>query len=197
MSPVFVWKWIGDFLRVDSVCWRRKNHHVKALFFSCLELELCLLKPRLPLCFTDINHGFGGDSSLIITFLLLANTENSGEASPLRTRRKELIKYTSHQLHELEAAFKINQYPSVSGREYLARKIGVTKSQIQVHNTVLLQHILWLCKYVRCVSTEPRGFYHSTKNSGANFRKFPWANGTVFFQCMEDDNFSLGIFYNF
>ena len=27
------------------------------------------------------------------------------------------------------------------------------------------------------------GAYHSTKNSGANFRKFPWANGTVFFQC--------------
>ena len=23
------------------------------------------------------------------------------------------------------------------------------------------------------------GAYHSTKNSGTNFRKFPWANGTV------------------
>ena len=25
--------------------------------------------------------------------------------------------------------------------------------------------------------------FHLTKNSGANFRKFPWANGIVFFQC--------------
>ena len=28
-----------------------------------------------------------------------------------------------------------------------------------------------------------RGTYHSTENSGTNFRKFPLANGTVFFQC--------------
>ena len=27
------------------------------------------------------------------------------------------------------------------------------------------------------------GAYHSTKNSGAKFRQFPEANGTVFFQC--------------
>ena len=27
------------------------------------------------------------------------------------------------------------------------------------------------------------GAYHSTQNSGAKFRKFSWANGTVFFQC--------------
>ena len=67
------------------------------------------LKPRLPLSFTDINDGFGGDSSLIRTFILLAITKNSRETFPLRTQRKERIKYTSHQLHELEAAFKINQ----------------------------------------------------------------------------------------
>ena len=105
---------------------------------------LCLLKLRLPLSFTDIN-----DAGIwcrwfvtkVITFLLLAITENSPETFPLRTQKKERIKYTSHQLHELKAAFKINQYPSVSGKEHLARKIGVTESQIQVHNSVLLQHI--------------------------------------------------------
>ena len=101
----------------------------------------CLLKPRLPLSFTDINDGVGGDSSLIITFLLLAITEKSRETFPLRTQRKERIKYKSHQLHELKAAFKINQYPTVSEREHLAKKIGVTESQIQAHNPVLLQHI--------------------------------------------------------
>ena len=42
-------------------------------------------------------------------------------------------------------------------------------------------------------SSESMGAYHSTKNSGANFRKFPWANGTVFFQC-GDHNCSPGIF---
>ena len=41
---------------------------------------------------------------------------------------------------------------------------------------------------------ESMGAYHSTKNSGANIRKFTWANGTVFFFCVEDDNCLLGIF---
>ena len=31
--------------------------------------------------------------------------------------------------------------------------------------------------------TKILGAYHSTKNFGVNFRKFPWANGTDFFQC--------------
>ncbi|XP_020625856.1 paired box protein Pax-3-B-like [Orbicella faveolata] len=60
------------------------------------------------------------------------DAEDSRETFPLRIQRRERIKYTSHQLHELETAFKINQYPSVSGREQLARKIGVTESRIQV-----------------------------------------------------------------
>ena len=62
------------------------------------------------------------------------DAEDSRETFPLRIQRRERIKYTSHQLHELETAFKINQYPSVSGREHLARKSGVTaESRIQVH----------------------------------------------------------------
>ncbi|XP_020625859.1 paired box protein Pax-6-like [Orbicella faveolata] len=60
------------------------------------------------------------------------DAEDSRETFPLRIERRERIKYTSHQLHELETVFRINQYPSVSGREHLARKIGVTESQIQV-----------------------------------------------------------------
>ena len=36
------------------------------------------------------------------------------------------------------------------------------------------------------------GRWHSTKNSGAIFRKFPWANGSL--SCVEDDNCSLAIF---
>ena len=71
----------------------------------------------------------------------MAITENSRETFPLRTQKKKRIKYTSHQLDELKAAFTINQYPTMSGREHLARKIGVTESQIQVRNSVLLQHI--------------------------------------------------------
>ncbi|XP_078374811.1 protein gooseberry-like [Oculina patagonica] len=58
--------------------------------------------------------------------------ENSCEPFPLQIQRRERIKYTSHQLRELEAAFKINQYPSASGRDQLAREIGVTESRIQV-----------------------------------------------------------------
>ena len=108
--------------------------------------------------------GYGRDLSLIITFLLLAITENIQDAEdsrdtfPLRNQRRERIKHTSRQLHELESAFEINQYPSVSGREHLARKIGVTESHIQVHNCVLIQHIFRLCKYARCVIIEPRSF---------------------------------------
>ena len=64
----------------------------------------------------------------------IQDTEDSRETFPLRIQRRERIKYTSHQLHELETAFKVNQYPSLSGREHLARKIGVTESRIQVHS---------------------------------------------------------------
>ncbi|KAL9987081.1 hypothetical protein ACROYT_G001323 [Oculina patagonica] len=62
--------------------------------------------------------------------------ENLCEPFPLQIQRRERIKYTSHQLRELKAAFKINQYPSASGRDQLAREIGVTESRIQVHNLV-------------------------------------------------------------
>ena len=68
------------------------------------------------------------------------NAEDSHETFPLRIQRKERIKYTRCQLHELQTAFKMNQYPSVSGREHLARKIGVTESRIQVNNSALFQH---------------------------------------------------------
>lgn len=63
----------------------------------------------------------------------IQNAEDSHETFPLRIQKRERIKYTSCQLHELETAFKGNQYPSVSEREHLARKIGVTESRIQVH----------------------------------------------------------------
>ncbi len=66
----------------------------------------------------------------------IQDAENSCEPFPLQIQRRERIKYTSHQLRELEAAFKINQYPSASGRDQLAREIGVTESKIQVHNSV-------------------------------------------------------------
>jgi len=33
---------------------------------------------------------------------------------------------------------------------------------------------------------ETTGAFHSTKNSGVNFRKFPWANGTDFFRVQND-----------
>jgi len=62
----------------------------------------------------------------------IQNAEDSHETFPLRIQKRERIKYTSCQLHELETAFKRNQYPSVSEREHLARKIGVTESRIQV-----------------------------------------------------------------
>ncbi|XP_078374829.1 segmentation protein paired-like isoform X2 [Oculina patagonica] len=62
----------------------------------------------------------------------IQDAENSCEPFPLQIQRRERIKYTSHQLRKLEAAFKINQYPSASGREQLAREIGVTESRIQV-----------------------------------------------------------------
>ena len=52
---------------------------------------------------------------------------------PLQTQKRERIKYNSHQLRELEAAFAINQYPSATERDHLATKIGVTESRIQVH----------------------------------------------------------------
>ena len=42
-------------------------------------------------------------------------------------------------------------------------------------------------------SSESMGAYHSTKTSGANFRKFSWTNGTVF-SSVEDDNCSFGVF---
>ena len=64
------------------------------------------------------------------------DAEDSCEPFPLQMQRRERIKYTSHQLRELEAAFKINQYPSASERDQLAREIGVSESRIQVCNSV-------------------------------------------------------------
>ena len=40
-----------------------------------------------------------------------------------------------------------------------------------------------ICSPKKKIGLKTSGSYHSTKNSRANFRKFPWANGTVFFQC--------------
>ena len=38
-----------------------------------------------------------------------------------------------------------------------------------------------MCKSNRASTfLNTRGAFHSTKNSGVNFRKFPWANGTDF-----------------
>lgn len=83
----------------------------------------------------------------------IQNAEDSRETFPLRIQKRERIKYTSYQLHELETAFKMNQYPSVSGREHLARIIGVTESRIQVNNSALFQHSNML---TRCMKIEPR-----------------------------------------
>ncbi|KAL9986963.1 hypothetical protein ACROYT_G001182 [Oculina patagonica] len=62
----------------------------------------------------------------------IKEAEDSCDPFSLHIQKREHIKYTSHQRRELEAAFKINQYPSSTGREKLAREIGVTKSRIQV-----------------------------------------------------------------
>lgn len=63
-----------------------------------------------------------------------AHPESSAEAFyQLQTQKRERIKYNSHQLRELEAAFAISQYPSATERDQLAKKIGVTESRIQVH----------------------------------------------------------------
>lgn len=51
---------------------------------------------------------------------------------PLQTQKRERIKYTSDQLHELESAFAVNQYPSITERDHLAARLGVTESRIQV-----------------------------------------------------------------
>lgn len=46
------------------------------------------------------------------------------------------MKYTSNQLQDLEAAFAVNQYPSSSERDQLAKKLGVEESRIQVNKPV-------------------------------------------------------------
>lgn len=51
---------------------------------------------------------------------------------PLQTQKRERIKYTSDQLYELESAFAVNQYPSITERDHLAARLGVTESRIQV-----------------------------------------------------------------
>ncbi|KAL9987083.1 hypothetical protein ACROYT_G001326 [Oculina patagonica] len=48
--------------------------------------------------------------------------ENSCEPFPLQIQRRERIKYTSHQLRKLEAAFKINQYPSASAKRSVGKR---------------------------------------------------------------------------
>lgn len=58
---------------------------------------------------------------------------SSREVLPrLQTQKRERIKYTSDQLHELESAFAVNQYPSATERDHLAARLGVTESRIQV-----------------------------------------------------------------
>lgn len=51
---------------------------------------------------------------------------------PLQAQKRQRIKYTSDQLYELESAFALNQYPSVTERDHLAVRLGVTESRIQV-----------------------------------------------------------------
>ena len=57
----------------------------------------------------------------------------------LQTQRIKHIKYNSHQLRELEETFAVNRYPSLSERNQLARKVGVTESRIQVHMSLSCQ----------------------------------------------------------
>ena len=108
-------------------------------------------------CLSHMNGGGFGSNSIMITLFLLGiteniqNTEDSRETFPLRIQKRERIKYTSYQLHELETAFKMNQYPSVSGREHLARIIGVTESRIQVNNSTLSQHSNILTRCMKIV----------------------------------------------
>lgn len=46
------------------------------------------------------------------------------------------MKYTSNQRQELEAAFTVNQYPTSSERDQLAKKLGVDESRIQVKKPI-------------------------------------------------------------
>lgn len=55
---------------------------------------------------------------------------------PLQFMRRERMKYTSNQRQELEAAFAVNQYPTSSERDQLAKKLGVDESRIQVNKPI-------------------------------------------------------------
>ena len=55
---------------------------------------------------------------------------------PLQFMRRERTKYTSNQRQELEAAFAVNQYPTSSERDQLAKKLGVDESRIQVNKPI-------------------------------------------------------------
>ena len=71
---------------------------------------------------------------MLLTSLEYAWRHSSNAVSyPFQTQRRERTKYSRHQLHELVAAFAVNRYPSLSERNQLARKFGVTESRIQVH----------------------------------------------------------------
>lgn len=107
----------------------------------------------LNLASTSESSTLSSSSSSVSSFSSLANNEgemqdqqmrdnaldnedscfSSREVIPrLQTQKRERIKYTSDQLHELESAFAVNQYPSATERDHLAARLGVTESRIQV-----------------------------------------------------------------